>query len=629
MKNAFVVRLQKQGLLKTAVLSALLSLGAGTVSVQAADEPVASASGPAIGFGVGNPYALRSSHHGVIPTVERIKQMREWAAMHSRSDFNSIEDAVNKAVPYIGQGDPTLVYQGGNNGVGVMSGPVKVYLVFYGSQWGSQTVDAKGDAKFSGDPDSAASAVQEMFKGIGTNNELWQADLTQWCDGPNIAKGATACPANANFVPYQKNLLAGVWYDNSAASPAAATGAQIANIAIAAAQHFGNTTAASNRYSYYIILSPHGTNPDSYQGNYCAYHDSTTGMGINSPYGEIAYSNQPYNTDSGAGCGVGFVNNPGTLDGYTMTLGHEWHEMMSDTFFANGSNAYGWYSTTWTADGINYGGENSDECAWIAPGRAGGAQNIAFATGTFAEQASWSNDTQSCAISHQIVAHGGGTPAASFSSSTSGLTASFVDTSTDNGGQIGSHSWTFGDGANSTAANPSHTYAAAGTYNVTETVTDSVSGKTSSATKAVSVSSATGSAKNIVAANSSLCLNVTNNSQGTGVVQSTCGTTGNLEWKLVAVGSYYHIVAQGSGLCLNVPGSSTTAGTQLIQWGCQSSGTYNDQWSLVSVGSNYHIVSRSSGLCVNISGYSGSAGAQVIQWNCQSSSSLNDQFTFH
>ncbi|HZP67818.1 MAG TPA: PKD domain-containing protein, partial [Rudaea sp.] len=124
---------------------------------------------------------------------------------------------------------------------------------------------------------------------------------------------------------------------------------------------------------------------------------------------------------------------------------------------------------------------------------AGGAANVVMGTGTFTEQASWSNDTNSCAISHSIVNHGGGgTPSANFTFTTSGLTANFTDTSTDSGGTIGSHSWTFGDGGTSTAANPSHTYAAAGTYSVAETVTDSVSGKTSSKTQSVTVASSGG-----------------------------------------------------------------------------------------------------------------------------------------
>ena len=152
-----------------------------------------------------------------------------------------------------------------------------------------------------------------------------------------------------------------------------------------------------------MILSPHGTNPDSYQGQYCAWHDyngdsTLTGGAVSSTVGDVAFSNQPYNTDSGAGCGVGFVNSPGTLDGYTMTLGHEWHEMMSDQ-----NPAGGWTNNT----GSSFNGqENSDECAWINPGTTGGAANVTMGTGTFAEQASWSNDTNACAISHPIV--GGG-----------------------------------------------------------------------------------------------------------------------------------------------------------------------------------------------------------------------------
>jgi len=82
---------------------------------------------------------------------------------------------------------------------------------------------------------------------------------------------------------------------------------------------------------------------------------------------------------------------------------------------------------------------------------------------------------------------GNANPVANFTFTTSGLSASFTNTSTDSDGTIASQSWNFGDGsAASTASNPSHTYAAGGTYQVALTVTDNL-GATNTLTKAVSV----------------------------------------------------------------------------------------------------------------------------------------------
>ncbi|MFE0459534.1 putative Ig domain-containing protein [Kitasatospora sp. NPDC058965] len=369
---------------------ASLSLVTGVMLAAAAPQAVAQSS-----------TAVASSSHSATGQSTR-------HVMPTRDQQNRIDEAIAaQAAPHAATGQETLSYGGGIDGIGVQSGHSKVYLVFYGNQWGTQSTDANGNAKFSSDSAGAAGVAQQMFKGIGTNNELWSADLTQWCDGAGVASGAVSCPASGvNYVPYQSGgVLSGVWYDNAAASPSAATGHQLGQEAVNAAAHFGNTTAASNRYAYYVILSPTGTNPDNYQNQYCAWHDyngdtTLTGGAVNSPYGDIAFSNQPYNIDSGAGCGVGFVNSPGTTDGFSMTLGHEWHEMMSDQNPAGG----------WTnhVSGSSYNGqENSDECAWLNPGTAGGAANISFGSfGTYAEQASWSNDTNSCAISHPIV--GGG-----------------------------------------------------------------------------------------------------------------------------------------------------------------------------------------------------------------------------
>jgi PKD repeat protein len=63
-------------------------------------------------------------------------------------------------------------------------------------------------------------------------------------------------------------------------------------------------------------------------------------------------------------------------------------------------------------------------------------------------------------------------PIADFLFTTSELTAYFTDQSTDPDGSVVAWNWDFGDGSTSTAQNPSHTYAAAGTYSVILTVTD-------------------------------------------------------------------------------------------------------------------------------------------------------------
>ena len=82
-------------------------------------------------------------------------------------------------------------------------------------------------------------------------------------------------------------------------------------------------------------------------------------------------------------------------------------------------------------------------------------------------------------------------PTAAFSFSTTLFTTTFTDASTDSDGSIVSWSWTFGDGNTSTAQNPSHTYAAAGNYTVTLTVTDDM-GSTGTTSQTVTISDGSG-----------------------------------------------------------------------------------------------------------------------------------------
>jgi PKD repeat protein len=75
-----------------------------------------------------------------------------------------------------------------------------------------------------------------------------------------------------------------------------------------------------------------------------------------------------------------------------------------------------------------------------------------------------------------LLGGGGGTgntpPTAAFTVNCTDLACSFTDGSSDSDGTIASRAWDFGDGASSTATNPTHTYGSGGTYTVELTVTD-------------------------------------------------------------------------------------------------------------------------------------------------------------
>ncbi|GAA1937389.1 collagenase [Kitasatospora viridis] len=84
-------------------------------------------------------------------------------------------------------------------------------------------------------------------------------------------------------------------------------------------------------------------------------------------------------------------------------------------------------------------------------------------------------------------------PTALFTSTVNGATVSLTDTSVlhDSTSPITKWHWTFGDGTSSDERNPSHTYAAAGTYTVAETVTDA-NGKSDSTPTSVTVTTGAG-----------------------------------------------------------------------------------------------------------------------------------------
>ncbi len=294
-----------------------------------------------------------------------------------------------------------LAYGGGISGVGVVTGAPKVYLVFWGSQWGSQGTNSAGNVTLTGDSSGMAPYVESFLKGVGTNGETWSGVMTQYCQG--VSAGSQTCPSNSAHVGYPSgSAFAGVWVDESSAAPSQASGHQLAQEAITAAGHFNDRSTNSQ----YVIVSPTGTHPDGYNtptGQFCAWHDYTadntlSGGAASSPGGPVEFTNLPYIPDMGASCGANFVNSgsAGTLDGVSIVEGHEYAETLTDAFPAGG----------WT-DSTGY--ENGDKCAWISSG-SGASRDISLATGSFAVQTTWANDDNGgsggCEITHPIVTNG-------------------------------------------------------------------------------------------------------------------------------------------------------------------------------------------------------------------------------
>ena len=407
-----------------------------------------------------NPYSPAYGHsyrHGAVPTMEQNQKIKQYEA----------------GQPSVQVGN-TLLYGGGIDGIGVTSGHPKVYLVFWGSQWGSQSTDANGNLTFSSDTAGGAPKLQNMFKGLGTGSELWSGVMTQYCDGPGVSAGATSCSASTAHVGYPTGgALSGVWYDNSAAEPSAASGHQLGVEALNASVHFGNTTAASNRFAQYVILSPKGLNPDNYRtGGFCAWHDyngdtTLSGGGAVSAAYDFAFTNMPYVMDAGTSCGQNFVNagSAGTLDGYTIVEGHEYSETITDQNPAGG----------WTASS---GQENADECAWVSPGSQGGAGNVSMGNGSYPEQGTWSNDTNRCDLSHPIIGGGTGGVSVANPGNRTGTVGTATSLQMSASGGTPPYTWSAtglpaGLSINSSSGLISGTPTTANTYTVTVTATDS------------------------------------------------------------------------------------------------------------------------------------------------------------
>jgi hypothetical protein len=86
--------------------------------------------------GPANPYAPSYQHpyrHGAVPTRAAQAKMNAYRAQHPLVQAAATQN---------------LHYGGGVDGIGITTGPPKVYLVFWGSGWGSSSTNQEGDLDF-------------------------------------------------------------------------------------------------------------------------------------------------------------------------------------------------------------------------------------------------------------------------------------------------------------------------------------------------------------------------------------------------------------------------------------------------------------------------------------------------
>jgi hypothetical protein len=281
------------------------------------------------------------------------------------------------------------------------------------------------------DPDGAAKYMADFLAQMGGTQ--WAGVSTQYYQ---VEPGGTQTP-----ISNDPNVLAGIWVDdgnspdlsdtsfNNAAGPTN-TNTDLAAEASRAAAHFGVSGGQALWNANFIIAQPAGfSDPNAQALGYCAFHDYTESdasgnfyykdpsvtQGILGKSQGISYTNMPYILNQGANCGADAVNTKaegGLIDGFSIVLGHEVEETITDpgagATVGNASDAG--TSTAATGGATYFGGwydatepnENGDKCAWVgqntnattapqkfpgSPGDIGGN-----AGGRFAVQSLWSND---------------------------------------------------------------------------------------------------------------------------------------------------------------------------------------------------------------------------------------------
>src|SRR3954451_5269258 len=213
----------------------------------------------------------------------------------------------------------------------------KIYLVFWG--WGQPgAFDHTTPGMPTYDPDGAAARMTAFVKAMG--GTTWAGSQTQYYETDNGVN------VNIQNVP---NVYGGVWYDNTNPIHDNVSGLELAQEAQRAVAHFGVTDLHNTQF---VIAQPQNYSEEGFnQGvGYCAWHDMTYPSGYPGVTPGISFTNMPYVLNMGTSCGEHSVNSgyyAGLLDGFTIVMGHEIEETVTDPgageTAADGTSLGGWY----------------------------------------------------------------------------------------------------------------------------------------------------------------------------------------------------------------------------------------------------------------------------------------------
>ena len=267
----------------------------------------------------------------------------------------------------------------------------------------------------------------------------------------------------------------------------------------------------------------------------------------------------------------------------------------------------------------NLSSANATTWAWTFPGGSPSTStaqnpNVTYSTpGNFNVTLIASNSAGSDTTTLTNYIHVQGPPATSFTVAINVYVANFTNTTTNGT----SYNWNFGDGGNSTNANPSHTYAGDGTYTVVLTATGPCG--TSTATQQVVISSLP--VAGFSAAQTSGCAPFTVQFQD----QSSSNTT-SWSWSFPG-GSPATSTAKNPSVTYSTPGTYNVSLTASNPLGMNTA----TQTNYITVGQvpTAGFSSTTNGLTANFT--NSSSGATSYSWNfgdSQTSTQANPSHTY-